>query len=64
MIKILGGEPLANRELPEIFLTLRQFFPESHLQGHHQRAATREMPDAAVSADRTEQQPVVVGPFQ
>jgi hypothetical protein len=32
MIKILGGEPLANRELPQIFLTLRQMFPEAHLQ--------------------------------
>ena len=32
MIKILGGEPLANRELPQIFLTLRQMFPDSHLQ--------------------------------
>jgi hypothetical protein len=32
MIKILGGEPLANRELPQIFLTLRQMFPETHLQ--------------------------------
>lgn len=32
MIKILGGEPLANRELPQIFMILRQMFPESHLQ--------------------------------
>ena len=32
MIKILGGEPLANRQLPEIFLTLRQLCPDSHLQ--------------------------------
>jgi hypothetical protein len=32
MIKILGGEPLANRELPQIFLVLRQMFPDSHLR--------------------------------
>jgi organic radical activating enzyme len=32
MVKILGGEPLVNRQLPEIFLTLRQLFPECHLQ--------------------------------
>jgi organic radical activating enzyme len=32
MVKILGGEPLINRELPEIFLTVRQLFPDSHIQ--------------------------------
>jgi len=32
MIKILGGEPLINRQLPEIFLSIRQLFPEAHVQ--------------------------------
>lgn len=32
MVKILGGEPLANRQLPEIFLAVRQMWPDSHLQ--------------------------------
>jgi MoaA/NifB/PqqE/SkfB family radical SAM enzyme len=32
MVKILGGEPLVNRQLPEIFLSLRQLLPESHIQ--------------------------------
>ncbi len=32
MVKILGGEPLVNRQLPEIFLTLRQLLPDSHIQ--------------------------------
>src|SRR5271165_2179968 len=32
MVKILGGEPLVNRELPEIFLSLRQLLPDSHIQ--------------------------------
>lgn len=32
MIKILGGEPLVNRQLPEIFLCIRQLLPETHIQ--------------------------------
>jgi hypothetical protein len=32
MVKILGGESLVNRQLPEIFLSLRQLLPESHIQ--------------------------------
>jgi hypothetical protein len=32
MVKILGGEPLVNRQLPEIFLSLRQLLPQSHIQ--------------------------------
>jgi len=32
MVKILGGEPLINRQLPEIFLAVRQLFPEAHVQ--------------------------------
>jgi organic radical activating enzyme len=32
MIKILGGEPTTHKQLPEIFLTIRKFFPESHIQ--------------------------------
>jgi hypothetical protein len=32
MVKILGGEPLVNRELPEIFLSLRQLLSDSHIQ--------------------------------
>jgi hypothetical protein len=32
MVKILGGEPLVNRQFPEIFLTLRQLLPETHIQ--------------------------------
>ena len=32
MVKILGGEPLAHRQLPEIFLSLRQLLPNSHIQ--------------------------------
>jgi organic radical activating enzyme len=32
MIKILGGEPLVNRQLPEIFLSIRQLLPEAHIQ--------------------------------
>ena len=64
MIKILGGEPLANRELPQNFLTLRQMPRRSRPSGHHQRAATGKMPDAAVFADGTEHQPLAVDPFQ
>ena len=32
IVKVLGGEPLVNRQLPQIFLSLRQLLPESHIQ--------------------------------
>jgi hypothetical protein len=32
MLKILGGEPTVNRQLPEILLTARQLLPETHIQ--------------------------------
>lgn len=32
MVKILGGEPLAHKQLPEIFLNVRQLLPDSHIQ--------------------------------
>ena len=32
MVKILGGEPLLHRQFPEIFLSVRNLLPDSHVQ--------------------------------
>jgi hypothetical protein len=61
MIKILGGEPLANRELPRIFLTSANVSGKPP-PGRHQRLAAGKLTDAAVPADGLAHHSVIVDP--